>query len=131
MMRFTGLCAGVADRMKTLQCHLLGQLKESVIALPGEVVVAAKRWRHVGDAAAPVQGGHPGVDQPAGQPAWRKRPCRQEDKLELFRVGYDPPAWHQSDLGQSNVVIVEITLMNDCQRAACHYVHQWQTPRQT
>jgi hypothetical protein len=76
-----------------LHACLLGQPKECIIALPGEVVVAAVGRGHVRNAASLVEGGHPGVDQPARQPAWREGARRQEHKLELLRVGYDPPAW--------------------------------------
>ena len=56
--------------------YLLGQLEEGIIALSGESVVAAVGRRHVGYAAVPVQGSHPGVDQPAGQPARCERSSR-------------------------------------------------------
>ncbi len=71
---------------------LQSKLEEGIIALPSKIVGAAKGGLHVGNAGASVQRAHPDVDQPAGQPARREGPRCQEDKLELLRVGDDPPA---------------------------------------
>lgn len=72
--------------------YLLGELKKGIIALSSEVVTAAIRRCNMGHATLLVELSHPGVDQPAGEPARGEWPGRQEHELELLRVRYDPPA---------------------------------------
>ena len=70
-------CATCTLRREGKWLYLQSELEEGVIALPGEVVGAAKGGLHVGNASPPVQRAHPAIDQPAGQPARGKRPCCQ------------------------------------------------------
>lgn len=85
-------CATCTLRRVVTKACLQSKLEEGIIALPSKIVGAAKGGLHVGNAGASVQRAHPAVDQPAGQPARREGPRCQEDKLELLRVGDDPPA---------------------------------------
>ena len=84
-------CATCTLRKFGTKACLQSKLEEGIIALPSEIVGAAERRLHVGNAGASVQRAHPAIDQPAGQPARREGARCQEDKLELLRVGDDPP----------------------------------------
>ena len=88
--KHAGCAVGPLRREETRPC-LQSEPEEGIIALPSEVVGAAKCGLHVGNASASVQRTHPAINQPAGQPARREGPRCQEDKLELLRVGDDPP----------------------------------------
>ena len=88
--KHAGCAVGPLRREETRPC-LQSELEEGIVALPSEVVGATEGGLHVGNAGASVQCAHPAIDQPASQPARRERPCRQEDKFELLRVGDDPP----------------------------------------
>ena len=89
-LKHTAMCTcWFHNTLLALECkrrasHLVGQLEEGIVALACEIVLAARGWAHEGNATLGIQGCHPGVDRPAGQPAWTQGVCGQEDKFELL-----------------------------------------------